>query len=319
MNRLRFGVLGCASIARRRMLPALAAAPSVEPVAVASRSADKAADTAARFGLIPVTGYRNLLDRDDIDAVYLPLPIGLHARWIEAALAAGKHVLAEKSLSVGIAEAGPLVEQARAAGLLLMESFMFVHHSQHETIRGLVADGVIGEPRVFSAAFGIPPRPPDDFRNHRDLGGGALLDVGTYPIRAAQLFLGADLSVEGAVLCEDPRLGVDVAGHALLSTPDRVTADLSFGFDHGYRNTYSLWGSRGRISLDRAFTPPDDLMPIVRIEDADGVRELTLPPDRPFVKIAEAFARTVLDGRDFGPAGTDVLRQAALLTAVRYA
>lgn len=316
-RRLRFGVLGAASIARRRMLPALLAAPSVEPVAIASRDAATAAGVAAEFGMTPVEGYQRLLDRDDVDAVYLPLPTGLHAEWIAAALAAGKHVLSEKALVPEYATAAALVGQARAAGLLLMESFMFLHHGQHAAVRRLLADGAVGEMRAFTSAFGIPPRPADDVRYRPDLGGGALLDVGVYPIRAAQLFLGPSLSVAGAVLRQDPRHAVDVAGAVLLSTPDGVTAELSFGFEHGYRNTYAVWGSRGVLSLDRAFTPPDDRTPVVRIEDGDGVREVRLTPDRPFVNIAEAFARTVLDGGDFTRPGEEILRQAALVTAVR--
>jgi predicted dehydrogenase len=318
-RRLRFGVLGTASIARRRMLPALLAAPSAEPVAVASRDAATAARTAAEFGMAPVEGYWRLLDRDDVDAVYLPLPTGLHAEWIAAALAAGKHVLSEKALVPDHATAAALVGQARDAGLLLVESFMFLHHSQHAAVLHMVEDGVVGAVRGFTSAFGIPPRPADDIRYRPDLGGGALLDLGVYPIRAAQLFLGPSLSVAGAVLRTDPGYGVDVAGAALLSTSDDVTAELSFGFEHGYRNTYAVWGSRGVLSLDRAFTPPDDWTPVVRVEDGDGTREVRLAPDRPFVNIVESFARTVLDGGDLTAPGEEILRQAELVTAVRAA
>jgi predicted dehydrogenase len=317
MTSLRFGVLGTAGIARRRMLPALLAATSVEPVAVASRALGSAEPVAAEFGLAPVEGYQALLDRDDIDAVYIPLPTGLHAEWIEAALAAGKHVLCEKALVPELATAEKLVARARTAGLLLMESFMFLHHSQHAAVRAMIADGVIGEPTVFSGAFGISPRPEGDVRYAAELGGGALLDVGVYPIRATQLFLGSDLTVVGSVLRQDPRHGVDVAGSALLSTSDGVTAELSFGFEHGYHSMYALWGSRGRLSLERPFTPPDDFAPVVRIQDENGVREVSLPADHQFVNIAEAFARTVLDGGDFAAHGDDILRQAALVTAVR--
>lgn len=319
MTTLRFGVLGTAGIARRRMLPALTEASGVEPVAVASRSLAAATSVADEFGLTAVEGYQALLSRDDVDAVYIPLPTGLHAEWIEAALAAGKHVLCEKALVPEHATAEKLVAQARAAGLLLMESFMFLHHSQHAAVRAMVADGVIGDPKVFSSAFGIPPRPEGDVRYAADLGGGALLDVGVYPIRAAQLFLGSELTVVGSVLRKDPRYDVDVAGNALLSTSDGVTAELSFGFEHGFHSMYALWGSKGRLSLDRAFTPPNDLAPVVRVEDDNGVREVSLPADRQFVNIAETFARTVRDGGDFTVHGDDILRQAALVTAVRDA
>lgn len=316
---LRVGVLGTASIARGRMMPAMLEAPSVELVAIGSRSGNRAVHRAEEFGAAPVEGYQALLDRDDIDAVYIPLPTGLHAEWIAAALAAGKHVLSEKALVPDHETAVQLVEHARVAGLLLMESFMFLHHSQHAAVRAMIEGGVIGKPMVFSSAFGIPSRPRGDIRYKAVLGGGALLDVGVYPIRAAQLFLGPELTVVGSVLRYDPHFGVDVAGNALLSTSDGLTAELSFGFEHGFHSAYALWGSEGRLSLSRAFTPPDDLVPVVRIEDYDGVREVALPADRQFVNIAEFFARTVLDGGDFLVHGEDILRQAALVTAVRDA
>jgi NDP-hexose-3-ketoreductase len=163
----------------------------------------------------------------------------------------------------------------------------------------------------------IPPRPAGDIRNVPELGGGALLDVGVYPIRAAQLFLGPDLTVAGSVLRHDPRYGVDVAGDALMSTVDGRTAELSFGFRHGFRSMYAVWGSEGRLCVDRPFTSRDDTVPVVRIEDDDGVREVSLAADRQFVNSVAAFAATVSNGGDFDAAGEDILRQAALVTAVR--
>jgi NDP-hexose-3-ketoreductase len=315
---VRLGVLGCAGIAWRRTLPAVTGVPSLRVVAVASRDAGKADRFAARFGGEAVVGYERLLDRTDVDAVYLPLPTGLHHEWATRALAAGKHVLSEKPLATSLAEARALVTLARERGLRLMENFMFLYHSQHTAVRKLVADGVVGEPRVFSAAFGIPPLPDTDVRYRPELGGGALLDVGVYPIRAAQLFLGSGITVVGSSL--NHGRGVDLAGSALLRDAAGVTAELSFGFVHGYRSTYALWGSDGRVSLDRAFTPPAEYQPVVRIEQQNRVEERTLPADHQFANIATAFARAVLDDAPPGPAeGDAILRQAALVDAVRAA
>src|SRR5215212_9491250 len=144
---LRMGVLGCASIAIRRVLPALTEAEGIELTAVASRDPAKARQVAHRFGCAAAGGYDELLDRPDLDAVYIPLPTGLHAHWARRALAAGKHVLSEKPLTCDHATAVSLVEQASKAGLWLMENFMFLHHRQHEEVRTLVAEGRIGAPR----------------------------------------------------------------------------------------------------------------------------------------------------------------------------
>ncbi|MFF4158549.1 Gfo/Idh/MocA family protein [Streptomyces sp. NPDC001678] len=316
---LRMGVLGCADIAVRRILPALAGPGPARLVAVASRDRARAEHTAARFGCAAVTGYRALLARDDVDAVYVPLPPGLHHEWVAEALVAGKHVLVEKPLSTAYAHTAELVALADRLGLVLTENFMFLHHSQHTAVLSLVRDGEIGEPRVFSSSFGVPMPRPESFRHSARLGGGALLDVGVYPLRAAQLYLRGELEVVGACLRVDGSTGVDVAGSALLSTADGVTALLDFGFQHGYRSTYALWGSRGRIGVRWAFTPPREHKPLVRIEQQDKVTELALPADHQVGNALDAFARACLSGAgagrpSFGPA---LLRQARLVERVR--
>ena len=197
---LRLGVLGCASIAWRRTLPALAAQPRLRLAAVASRDPAKAGRFAERFGGEPVVGYERLLERDDVDAVYVPLPAALHAPWVERALRAGKHVLAEKPLATRCSDARRLVALADELGLVLAENFMFTLHSQHVQVRKLIGDGVIGEPRMLTAAFAIPALPPDDMRYLSEVGGGALVDVGGYPLRTASMLLGDRLEVVGTTL-----------------------------------------------------------------------------------------------------------------------
>lgn len=317
MTVLNVGVLGCADIAQRNTIPALVADPSVRLVAVASRLAEKAEAVAGRFGVEPVTGYDALLDRVDIDAVYVPLPPALHAEWVAKALAAGKHVLAEKPLATSLAEAADLVAAARAGNRLLMENFAFLHHSQHAEVQRLLADGLVGEPRSLTAEFGFPPLNPADIRYQPALGGGALLDAGVYTLRAASLFLGPQLRVEGAVLRGDRSSGVDIGGGALVSAPDGRTGHLEFGFDRAYRCTYTIWGSEGTVSLERAFSTPATLRPVLRIRRQDHAEERTLQADDQFARIVAVFARTVLEGGDFTAAGEDILRQAELVDAVR--
>ncbi|MEQ4606332.1 Gfo/Idh/MocA family oxidoreductase [Streptomyces cavourensis] len=138
---VRVGVLGCADIARRRMLPAFAASPDTEVVAVASRDADRAKALAAPYGARPVQGYAELLADASVDAVHIPLPLALHAEWTEAALRAGKHVLAEKPLTDDPARSAALFALAERSGLALMENVMFVHHRRHAEVARLVAAG----------------------------------------------------------------------------------------------------------------------------------------------------------------------------------
>lgn len=314
---LRFGVLGCADIAWRRMLPALTACRHTEVLAVASRDGAKAARFAARFGGDALEGYDRLLARDDVDAVYVPLPPGLRGKWVTAALAAGKHVLAEKPLAPTAAEAARLVALARREALVLQENYMFLHHPVHAEVRRLVAEGVIGAVRGLTVEFGIPPRAADDIRYSRALGGGALADLGGYPVRLAALLLGSELDVAGASLRVDPARGVDLSGSVLLVGADGTPARLAFGLEMSYRCSYELWGSGGRLTVDRAFTPPPDHAPRI-VLDRDGcTEERFVPASDQFAGVARGFVRAVREGVASPLHGTPIVAQALLVDRIR--
>ncbi|CAM3873308.1 Gfo/Idh/MocA family protein [Kibdelosporangium persicum] len=316
---LKCGVLGCSDIASRRTLPAMAASPLVDITAIASRDEGKAADLAARFGSEPVTGYERLLARPDVEAVYISLPPVCHAEWIERALRAGKHVLAEKPMTATAELTESRVALAESLGLALLENFMFLCHSQHRTVRGLVADGAIGELRTVIAEYAFPGKSPDNWRYQPGLGGGSLLDVGGYPIRTALTYLGDALDVAGATLRYDPKHGVDVSGSALLCTADGKTAHVLFGMDRSYKCGYQLWGSEGRIVVEWAYTPTAAHRPVVRVERQDAVQVLTLPADDHFVGVLTAFVNRVRHGVNTELEGKPVVRQAALVDRVRMA
>jgi predicted dehydrogenase len=307
----RFGILGCADIAARKTIPAMAAA-GLRVTAVASRSAVKAAEFTARFGGEPVTGYPALLERPDVDAVYIPLPNALHQEWAEAALEAGKHVLVEKTATIGTAAAARLVALAAARGLVVMENFPFPHHSQHAEVAELVAKGVLGEPRLITADFGIPPTAPSGIRYQAALGGGALRETGCYPIRASWPYLGTP-EVAGAMLVRSG--GVDVSGSALLRG-GTVAAQCSFGFVHAYRSTMSVWGSEGRLTLDWAFTPPPTTRPVLRLESQDVREERVLPADDQFRNVLAYFASLIDDPAGRAVEHGNLLTQARLLEEV---
>lgn len=307
---VRFGVLGCGGIARRKMLPALRDHPDTEIAAVASRDPARAEEFAAEFGGAPVTGYRELLARDDVDAVYVAVPTGLHAEWALAGLAAGRHLLVEKLLTPSAAETAELFASAGRHGLVLRENVMFLHHGQHAAVRSAVAGGAVGEPRGFDGVFRVPPFPPGNVRYVPELGGGALLDLAVYPLRAAMYHLGDDLTVVGAVLHEDD--GLDVSATALLVSAAGIPVTVGIGFRHAYESRYALWGTGGRLTLDRAFTPPPDHRPRARLSGSDGERDLDLPPEDQFLTALGAFVAEVRSGVPTRPG--DAASRASLRT-----
>ncbi|MFF9043625.1 Gfo/Idh/MocA family protein [Streptomyces parvulus] len=315
-SRAGIGIMGCADIAVRRALPAIARSP-FRLAAVASRSEEKAKSVAAGAGCAAVEGYERLLEEPGVDAVYVPLPNSEHARWARRALEAGKHVLLEKPAVPDEDSARALVALAEERGLVVMENFAFLHHPQHAQARSLVADGAIGELRSFNGVFGIPPTDPGQIKYQAELGGGALWEVGCYPVRAAQEYLGPSVRVLGAGLTFDAGLGVDVSGTALLGDGEGVGAHCSFGLSHGYRSTYDLWGSEGRLVLEWAFTPSHSARPVLRLEQKDRQTRILAPASDQFVGVFTAFHEAVADPAARPVRHRDLVRQAGLMARIR--
>ncbi|WP_244502461.1 Gfo/Idh/MocA family protein [Streptomyces oceani] len=314
---LRCGVLGCADIAWRRMLRVLAAEPGLELTAVASRDEARAARFAREFGCAAVHGYEALLGSADIDAVYVPLPAMLHTEWVEKALCAGKHVLVEKPLAADPGDAERLLRLARSAGLVLRENMAFPQHAQHARVRRELDSGAIGELRDFSSVFTIPPLPEENIRYQPEVGGGALLDLGVYPIRAASHFLGPDVEVVHAVLRLQARTRTVISGRVLACAAGGVTVDLAFGMEHSYRTSCEFAGSGGRLVLERAFTPPTTYQPVLRFERQDHREQIVTRADDQFANVVRSFVDAVRGGAGAAVDHDDAsLRQARLVSEV---
>ena len=319
MSKTRFGVMGCAAFARRAMIPAILACKQTELVAVASRDRAKAAEFARLFGCEGMPGYASLLERDDVDAVYMPLPTGIHLEWVTKALEAGKHVLVEKSFSVDYESAEKMIQIARSRNLLVVENFLFPHHSQHAWITDFIRQGRLGDIHLFRSTFGFPPFRNDNIRYKPELGGGALLDVGAYVVKAAQLFLGNDLELIGASLTPHDEYGVDFYGEAMYKNAKSQVAQLAFGFNYFYQCNYEILGTKGKLTVNRSFTPPPGFRPTVRFEAQDASQEFSLDADDHYANMILFFTAEVAQRGDFTGHYEAILRQAKYLDEIRKA
>lgn len=316
-KRINIGVMGCAAIAERSFIPAiLSLSEDYRLVAVASRTSDKAADFAQKFHCEGITGYQNLIDRTDIDAIYLPLPTGLHAQWVMKALAAGKHVYAEKSIALNHQDASAMVQMAKAHEVALMEGYMFQYHKQQQHVRELLSAGAIGELRHFSATFGFPPLPPGDFRYDEQIGGGVLADAAGYPVRAAFFWLGDDITVQGASLFRDPASEVPLYGSAYLAGPNGVGASLAFGFDNYYQCRVTFWGSAGKLTMQKAFTPKKGETPGLMLDKASGTDIIHSEADDHFIGALSEF-KTLIGGKERERHYKEILQQSEALEKIR--
>jgi len=313
MQKIRVGVMGCAQIAERSVIPAMLELPEFELLAVASRTKEKSELFATRFGCQAIVGYDKLLSAE-IDAVYMPLPTGLHEEWVEKCLKAGKHLLVEKSFACDHASAKRLIELAKASKLVVMENFMFLNHGQHQVVKELLDSGEIGELRCFRSSFGFPPLDPSNFRYDKVLGGGALLDAGAYTVRASQLFLGDELSVAAASLNYGDN-EADIYGGAFLKSPNGMFSEVGFGFDNYYQCNYELWGSKGKITAHRAFTPKPDQEPEITIETPDGTRTIRAKAENHFKSRLKEWSQCIMS-KNLETGHGDILNQSRLLDEV---
>jgi predicted dehydrogenase len=230
---LRFGILGAARIAPAALIHPARNVADARVVAVAARDRDKAARFARKHDIATVhTSYEALLADPDVDAIYNPLPNGLHGKWTRAALAAGKHVLCEKPFTANADEAAEVAAVAASSGRVVMEAFHYRYHPLAQRARAILDAGEIGRVRHVETWLCFPLPMFSDIRYNHALAGGALMDAGCYAVNMARFFGGEEPEVTAAV--------------AKLRTPDvdrAMRAELRFPSGHTGTVHCSMWSS----------------------------------------------------------------------------
>lgn len=305
---LRIGVLGAANIARQ-FVRDVAPSRKVKVVAVASRDATKAAAFAADFGIARTHGsYEGLLADTQVDAIYNPLPNGLHAAWSIAAAQHGKHVLCEKPLALNHAEARAMFDAARQHRVMLLEAYPYWFQPQTGDLLKLLHGGAIGPVRLVQASFGFNlPGGTGNIRWNPELGGGALLDAGSYPLSLIRLVMG-DAPQRVMAESRPAPSGVDIGTSATLLWDDGRRAQMACAMDLNIHRRATIVGTTGHIeteylnhtaasttghpygyqpSLMRVRRGPTGMVPLETVSS---------PVGSGFRFAAEAFARVVAAG-----------------------
>lgn len=281
---VRWGVLGAAHIALQKTIPGMQGSSLSRVDAIASRSQQKADAAAGSLGIPRAYGsYAALLDDPEIEAVYIPLPNHLHCEWTLAAASAGKHVLCEKPLALTSAEARTMIDGCIAAGVKLMEAFMYRLHPLWVEVRRLVAEGLIGDLMAIQSFFSYRNVDPDNIRNIAGYGGGALMDVGCYPVNVARMLFASEPTGVKASVRRDETFGTDVVTSAILDFDGRhATFTCSTQLEDDQR--VDLLGTSGRLLVEIPFNiPPDRSSRIVHFAGGE-------PPVAPGVEVYEVDA-----------------------------
>jgi D-xylose 1-dehydrogenase (NADP+, D-xylono-1,5-lactone-forming) len=294
---VRWGVVGCAGIARKAMIPALQSAKGAKLYALASRSQAKVDEYAQMFPCEKrYTDYDALLQDPNVDAVYIPLPNSLHCQWVVKALEAGKPVLCEKPLALNAGEVRRIAEVSERTGVPVMEAFAYLHDPVTARFHELIRSGVLGKLRYLEANFCYLLEDVSNVRLARNLGGGVTYDLGCYPISFFRTLTGAepvDISLAGRM---GSKSGVDEDVLLRMRFPDDVVATSYFSFQ-SYWNTYNIVvGERGFVQANSLFDRGEEKELIIDTETTGRVTEKLYAGARYSLQV-EQMNRVIREGQ----------------------
>jgi predicted dehydrogenase len=300
-KKIRWGVLGVAAIAVKKVIPAMQKGEFSEIAAIASRDLTKAQEAAKALGIPKAYGsYEALIADPEIDAIYNPLPNQLHVPWTIKAAKAKKHVLCEKPVSMTVAEAIELQSIEKRTGVKIGEAFMVDCHPQWLRARELVLAGKIGQLRSIQGAFGYFNVDPKNVRNQLETGGGALMDIGCYLIHGSRFIFGEEPTRVVALIDRDPEMKTDRLTSFILDFPSGQSVATCSTQLVPYQR-FQFFGTKGRLEIEVPVNAPPDRPTRIFIDDGrdlfgGGITTETFPVCDQYTLQGDAFSRAILEG-----------------------
>lgn len=271
MQKVRWGVLSTAKIAVTKVIPAMRRGKWSQVIAIASRDLKKTEETARALDIPKAYGsYEELLADTEVEAVYIPLPNHLHVPWSVKAAEAGKHVLCEKPISLTTEGAKHLLTVRNRTGVKIEEAFMVRTHPQWVETRDLIKRGRIGELRSVMGYFSYFNQNPENIRNIREYGGGALMDIGCYPITTSRFAFGEEPTRVLGLVERDPEMKIDRLTSAILDFPSGQSIFTCSTQLAPYQRMH-FFGTRGRIEIEIPFNAPPDRPCRIFIDDGSDL------------------------------------------------
>lgn len=320
---VKIGILSTAKIGRVHAIPGFRTTPWIDVAAIASRSLDTARKVAADLAIPKAYGsYEELLADPEIEAVYIPTPNDSHVSLSLLAAKAGKHVLSEKPAGMTAADAARLGELP--AGIVYLEAFMVRFHLQWLKARELVRSGRIGKALGAQCWFSYFNADPTNIRNRPENGGGAILDIGCYPVVATRFVLDAEPKRVAALVERDPAFGTDILTSAILDFGEGRHLTLTVGTQAVPHQRLNVVGDKGRIEVMIPFNAPRMKPTVIRVDDGGqpgdaAIEEIVLPPCDQYGLQAEAFAKAVRGVEPLPYDQKDAVRMMTILDAIAEA
>jgi predicted dehydrogenase len=320
-NKVRWGVLGAANIAVAKVIPGMQKGEWSDIAAIASRDRRKAEQAARTLGIPKAYGsYEELLADPEIEAIYNPLPNHLHVPWSIKAAEAGKHVLCEKPLSLTKAEAQALLAVRNRAGVKIGEAFMVRSHPQWLRTRELTHSDRIGRLRSIVGLFSYFNRDPANIRNIPEYGGGALMDIGCYPVAVSRFIFVEEPSRVLGLIERDPDMKIDRLISVILDFPSGQSIFTCSTQLVAYQRMQFL-GTRGRIEIEIPFNAPNDRPCRILIDDGrdvfgSGVDTETVPTCDQYMLQGDLFSKAVREGGEVPVSVDDAVKNMAVIEAI---
>jgi predicted dehydrogenase len=320
-SKVRWGILSTAKIGVTKVIPGMQKGRWSEVVAIASRNHDKAEEWARRLGIAKAyASYEDLLADPEIDAIYNPLPNQLHVEWSIKAAEAGKHVLCEKPLSLTVAEARKLLTVRNRTGVKIGEAFMVRTHPQWLRARELVRAGRIGQLRSAMCAFSYFNNNPANIRNIPECGGGALMDIGCYPITTSRLMFGEEPRRVFGLIERDPEMKTDRLTSAILDFPSGQSTFTCSTQLVPYQKSQFL-GTKGRIEIEIPFNAPNDRPCRIVVDDGrdvfgGGVAVEEFPACDQYTIQGDVFSKAIRGDTEVPVSLEDAIRNMAVIEAI---
>lgn len=317
-KKLKWGILSTAKIAREKMIPALQKSSLCEVFAIASRTVEKAKETAETLHIQKYyDSYEALLNDKEIDVVYIPLPNHMHVEWAIKSLQSGKHVLCEKPIGINQDDALKLWQEAKKhPRLKLMEAFMYRFHPQWEKVKELVDSAVIGEVKSLQTYFSYYNIDPNNIRNKPEVYGGALMDIGCYCISFPRYILGVEPQRVMGIMDFDPEMKTDRLTSGILEFSSGVISTFTCSTQLMPYQRVQILGTEGRIEIEIPVNAPIDLPTHIWLTTKSDRKELIINPVDQYTLQGDYFAASILNESHTEPSLEDSVNNMKVMDAI---